>query len=126
MPTKTLDRLLASDATARLIAFRDSVVQALPGAVHDVLLFGSRARGDATPDSDYDVAVLLRDNLSADRDARRRLADAAWEHVIDGNAIVPIALEPDALAHDRPTKTELGARISMQGISIGFPSPKTL
>jgi predicted nucleotidyltransferase len=26
-----------------------------------VVLFGSRARGDATPESDYDVAVFLRD-----------------------------------------------------------------
>lgn len=118
MHTKTLDQLLASDATARLIAFRDSVAQALPGAVHDVLLFGSRARGDASPDSDYDVAVVLRDNLSANRDIRRRLADAAWEHVIDGYPIVPIALEADTLADNRPTRTELGARIAIEGISI--------
>ena len=26
-----------------------------------VVLFGSRARGDAAPDSDYDVAVFLKD-----------------------------------------------------------------
>lgn len=26
-----------------------------------VMLFGSRARGDAQPDSDYDVAIFLRD-----------------------------------------------------------------
>ena len=26
-----------------------------------IVLFGSRARGDAEPDSDYDVAVFLRD-----------------------------------------------------------------
>ena len=68
MHTKTLDQLLTSDATARLIAFRNSVLRTLPGAVHDVLLFGSRARGDASPDSDYDVAVVLTGNLSPDRD----------------------------------------------------------
>jgi hypothetical protein len=62
---------------------------------------------------------VLRDNLSADRDVRRRLADAAWEHVIDGYAIVPIALEADALDPDQPTRTELGARIAVEGISIG-------
>ena len=38
------------------------------------VLFGSRARGDARPDSDYDVAVFLRD--MADRFAEMdRLAD---------------------------------------------------
>lgn len=29
--------------------------------IERVVLFGSRARGDARPDSDYDVAVFLRD-----------------------------------------------------------------
>ena len=29
--------------------------------VERVVLFGSRARGDAQPDSDYDVAVFLKD-----------------------------------------------------------------
>ena len=39
-----------------------------------VVLFGSRARGDAHKDSDYDVAVFLRD--MADRAAEmNRLAD---------------------------------------------------
>jgi hypothetical protein len=42
----------------------------LPGRIEDVLLFGSRARGDAERGSDYDVAVLVR-NLS-DRPAAYR------------------------------------------------------
>lgn len=29
--------------------------------IERVVLFGSRARGDAQPDSDYDVAVFLKD-----------------------------------------------------------------
>jgi uncharacterized protein len=29
--------------------------------IERVVLFGSRARGDARPDSDYDVAVFLKD-----------------------------------------------------------------
>jgi predicted nucleotidyltransferase len=31
------------------------------GRIERVVLFGSRARGDASDDSDYDVAVFLRD-----------------------------------------------------------------
>jgi predicted nucleotidyltransferase len=43
-----------------------------------VVLFGSRARGDAEPDSDYDVAVFLRD--LRDRSAEmNRLADVATD-----------------------------------------------
>jgi predicted nucleotidyltransferase len=35
------------------------------------VLFGSRARGDAHPDSDYDVAVFLRDLTDRWSEARR-------------------------------------------------------
>jgi len=119
MRSKVIGQLVEKQAAARLMAFRDSVVHAFPGAVRDVVLFGSRARGDATPDSDYDVAVVLAGDLPLDREVRRRLADAAWEHVIDGYAIIPIALKADALADGGPARTELGARIAAEGITIG-------
>lgn len=32
-----------------------------------IYLFGSHARGDAGPDSDYDLAVVMPDNASAER-----------------------------------------------------------
>lgn len=115
---KTVGQLVPSDAAARLIAFRDTIAREFPGAVRDVLLFGSRARGDATADSDYDVAVVLASSLAVDRDLRRRLANAAWEHVVDGYPIVPIALQAGEVAQDRTTRTELGARVAAEGISV--------
>jgi uncharacterized protein len=41
--------------------FRAAVAEIYGDRVARVVLFGSRARGDAGPDSDYDVAVFLRD-----------------------------------------------------------------
>ena len=42
--------------------------------VEAIVLFGSRARGDHGPESDYDVAVFLRD-----LDRRRREKDALFD-----------------------------------------------
>jgi predicted nucleotidyltransferase len=60
----------------------DPVLQRFNAALHDiygnqidrVILFGSRARGDETPESDYDVAVFLK-SLPDQWEERRRLAD---------------------------------------------------
>ena len=40
-----------------LMHFRTAVDETYGGRVERVMLFGSRARGDAASDSDYDVAV---------------------------------------------------------------------
>jgi predicted nucleotidyltransferase len=53
MATKTL-----TDDPA-LIRFRKSLDEVYGDLIERVVLFGSRARGDARPDSDYDVAVFL-------------------------------------------------------------------
>ena len=41
--------------------FRAAVTEIYGDRLARVVLFGSRARGDAGPDFDYDVAVFLRD-----------------------------------------------------------------
>jgi len=41
--------------------FRATLETAYGGRIERVVLYGSRARGDARDDSDYDVAVFLKD-----------------------------------------------------------------
>jgi predicted nucleotidyltransferase len=41
--------------------FRTAVGEAYGGRLERVVLFGSRARGDHRPDSDYDIAVFIHD-----------------------------------------------------------------
>jgi predicted nucleotidyltransferase len=44
-----------------LARFRSALQEIYGGRLDRIVLFGSRARGDATTDSDYDVAVFLND-----------------------------------------------------------------
>lgn len=55
---------MTDDATAPranpiLAKFRAALAEMYGDRLERVVLFGSRARGDARPDSDYDVAVFL-------------------------------------------------------------------
>ena len=56
--------------------------------VKGVYLFGSRARGDATSESDVDVAVVLADGVWRAFDEKMRLADIEYD-IIVGTGIEP-------------------------------------
>jgi uncharacterized protein len=49
-----------------LVRFRKALEEAYGSRLERAVLFGSRARGDARPDSDYDVAVFLHDLTDRD------------------------------------------------------------
>ncbi|WP_374631247.1 nucleotidyltransferase domain-containing protein [Ferrovibrio sp.] len=68
-------------------------VQAVFGSRLDkILLYGSRARGDAEPDSDYDIAVSLRGIADPLRDAEA-LADLATALIYrSGGKVVSFAV----------------------------------
>lgn len=57
--------------------------------VQKLILFGSRARGEADPESDVDVVVVLEG--SADRGAKDFVSDCAWEAGFHhGLVLVPV------------------------------------
>jgi len=72
---KPPDRAQAADL-AIAIKLKDRILAADGARVSRIILFGSRARGDARPDSDYDLLVIVRDRSRMDvRDYRHRLYD---------------------------------------------------
>ena len=52
---------MATNVDPIMRRFRAALDEAYGDRIERVVLFGSRARGDARPDSDYDVAVFLKD-----------------------------------------------------------------
>ena len=75
---------LADPILARL---RASLEKAYGSRIERVVLFGSRARGDARPDSDYDVAVFLKEPESFWRESGR-LADIETDILYDTGAVI--------------------------------------
>jgi predicted nucleotidyltransferase len=70
-----------------LSRFRAALDEVYGGRLERVVLFGSRARGDARPDSDYDVAVFLRDLDSFGREAGR-IAEIETNILYDTGAVI--------------------------------------
>ena len=67
--------------------FREKVAERFPSS--QVILFGSRARGDAGPQSDADVVVILK-NAPSEED-QEFISDSAWETGYPyGLVIVPV------------------------------------
>lgn len=105
---------VSAQALSHLRAFRREVESTLPG-ISRVVLFGSRARGDARRGSDYDVAVFIRD-LPDRRVATRALSDIAYPHLLAGFHIRPIALPADYL--EARKRDPLAASIARDGVAI--------
>ncbi len=78
------------------------------------VLFGSRARGDARPDSDYDIAVFIHDPESFDREATRLAAIATGLLYDTGAVINPLHFPVGA---DRE-RTGLMAEIRRDGVEL--------
>ena len=82
-----------------LTRVRDALTAMYGDNIDRIVLFGSRARGDAREDSDYDVAVFLKDLV--DRAAeRRRLSELRFSVMEETGQFLDIKAFP-ADAYER-------------------------
>jgi predicted nucleotidyltransferase len=82
-----------------------------------LILFGSRARGDAEPDSDMDVMVILDEPTS--RQSRKIVSDAAWEAGFDaGIVVVPIVVSRDRWDNGPDRASLLAMAVREEGMQI--------
>jgi predicted nucleotidyltransferase len=84
--------------------------------VHEVKVFGSRARGDATQESDLDVLIVV-DYL--DHEIEKYISDCAWEVGFPEDIIiVPVAISLDTLKNSPLRESAFISNVYREGISI--------
>lgn len=109
---KTEEQL--GDNQALLRRLGDDIRAAYGERLASLVLFGSRARGDATEESDYDVAVFLSSVTDpvAEED---RLAEIGWEFLRDFGAVISAKA---FRAEDQARQTLLMENIRREGVRL--------
>jgi hypothetical protein len=91
---------------------REATDGAFPGRLRAAILFGSRARKDCVPDSDWDVAVLIDDLDGVAENPRLHLLAAPFHR--EGFALSPVGLPADR----QGVSPELLASIARDGVPV--------
>jgi len=82
--------------------------------VLDLRVFGSRVRGDDTPESDIDVFIELE---ACTPELRQRISEIAWEVGYDADRIIStIVATRDQLEHGAMGANPLVAKVEEEGI----------
>jgi uncharacterized protein len=88
-----------------LVQVRGALGRLFGNRIERIVLFGSRARGDAAEDSDYDIAVFLNDLAAGDLAGRwrelDRLADLRSEILDETGAFIDAKPYPAGAYRDR-------------------------
>ncbi len=84
------------------------------------ILFGSRARRDHRPDSDVDIAVLLRGLPGSFLDTKLALADIAYDVLLETGVLVqPLPVWEDEWGHpERFINPSLIRNINREGVRL--------
>ena len=82
----------------------------------DLILFGSRARGDADPDSDLDVLVIV-DDLSPELEDY--ISECAWEAGFKhGIILMPVVFTRNEWEHGPERYSLLADAIKLEGVNL--------
>lgn len=98
--------------------FKDAATRALGSHLRQVVLFGSRARGDGAADSDYDLLVVVD---KVDTEVVRSIDEIAGQALVElGAVIATIPITEDERASR--TYSPLLINVAREGVAIWAPS----
>jgi len=84
--------------------------------VHEVRVFGSRARGDASEDSDLDVLVVV---AQLDHTVEKYISDCAWEAGFpDDIVLMPVAITLDAINNSPLRESAFIHNVYREGVRV--------
>lgn len=95
------------------------VVSAIAASLHPdaVVLFGSRARGAATGDADFDLAIIVAEGVP-----RRRVAMKAYESLagVEGRTVGVdiVVLTPHIIAAERDLVGSIAGAVARDGVRV--------
>ena len=98
--------------------FRRWLVERYGGRLRELVLYGSRARGDAHEESDIDVLVVIDDFDVSERGA---LFEAAYDAGVDGDdyiSVSPFVVSTAQAADMRARERRLFAEIARDGVPL--------
>lgn len=103
-------------AAPLLKRFRATLAELYGKRLERVILYGSRARGDAREDSDYDVAVFLHDYTPGTSTELYRLADLGTAILSETGAAINAMPYPAGYYND--SRVPLMYAIRAEGIDL--------
>ena len=85
-------------------------------ALHDVKIFGSRARGTENEDSDLDIFVSVS---HCTREIEKYISDCAWEAGFPEDVVVvPVVIDQERLEHGPLRDSAFICNVFREGIAV--------
>jgi len=107
---------LAPSIQQAVTAYAAAVRAAFAARVHQIVVFGSHARGEATPDSDVDVAIVVDDLTGAEG---RELAYLAGDILTEHDVLISTFTASTARMNELRARERLIAQdIARDGIPV--------
>jgi len=127
--TRSLTGVLRPEEVQAVEEFKERLLAALPNQVRDIILFGSKARGDGHPESDVDLLVVLENPT---REQTDRVYDITYDILLDRGidlAIITFSQEEAIIKQELGTPlmrnvAEEGIVIMGEAIGVGEGKPQ--
>jgi predicted nucleotidyltransferase len=110
---KDVSNMMIKEDRKILKEFADRVHDQFPDA--RIWAFGSRAKGKATWESDFDMFIVLNE---VDQEIDRRIRDIAWELGFENERVITtILLDKEQFEHGPMSESTIVDNILREGIS---------